>query len=121
MNNNLNFTGIIIGTIAGLILGVFGGYTAGQKSEASAADAEVASMSAMMRSDGEQMMKMGEMMMGAGTMMEESGTKYKDDVMTMMGKDLGASGMKHEADGKSMMEGSMMGMMDMEGMDHSGM
>lgn len=123
MNNNS--TSIILGVVIGLALGAFGGYAIGQKNEATVADAEVASMTAMMKSDGEQMMKMGGMMMSAGKMMEESGAKYNDEVMTMMGKDLSASGMKHQEDGQSMMSGDMMGMGDtmgdMPGMDHSKM
>lgn len=115
MNNNS--TSIILGVVIGLALGAFGGYAVGQKSMAET-EKEIAAMTSMMRSDGEQMVKMGGMMMSAGKMMEEGGAKYNDEVMLMMGKDLGASGMKHRSDGQSMMGGDMM---DMGGMDHSGM
>jgi hypothetical protein len=119
MNNNS--TGLIIGVIAGIALGGFGGYVTGQKSAASVSDVQVAEMTRMMKSDGAQMMKMGGMMMAAGTMMEERGVKISDQEMMMMGKDLSASGKKHQMDGQSMTGGDMMGMMDMPGMDHSGM
>lgn len=122
----------ILGMIVALAIGSVGGYVAGKNGADTLNAKQVAAMTMMMKDDGARMEKMGTIMMHAGGMMEERGTKYSDQEMVMMGKDLVANGKRHEADGKSMMEGDMMGMtadgamddmpgMEMEGMDHSKM
>lgn len=127
--NNAHFT---LGIILALVFGAVGGYVAGQNSARNALAPEIATMTAMMASDGERMRDAGGLMMQAGTMMQERATRTNDQDMLELGKDLSARGMRHEADGKSMMEGDMMGMtaggameempgMDMEGMDHGTM
>ena len=103
-------TKIIVGIIIGLALGGFGGYTVGQGGNTGVNSAQVQEMTDMMKDDGAQMEKMGGMMMDMGAIMEESGVKYKDDELVMKGKDLSVNGMKHQKDGKSMVEGDMMGM-----------
>ncbi|HSE34973.1 MAG TPA: hypothetical protein VLB83_02510 [Candidatus Paceibacterota bacterium] len=128
----MNNSTFLLGMVVALAIGGFGGYTMGQKGANSITAAQVQEMTNMMVADGERMKSMGTMMMQAGAMMEERGAKYRDEEMVMMGKDLSVNGKKHEADGRSMTEGDMMGMtadgamedmpgMNMEGMDHSTM
>ena len=112
-----------LGIVVALIVGGAGGYFVGQNGASTANAAQVQQMTDMMKTDGTSMEKMGGMMMQAGVLLEERGTKYSDQEMVMMGKDLRANGQKHQFDGKSMMEGDMMGMTadgnmdDMPGMD----
>lgn len=114
----MNNTTTILGIIVALAIGHASGYFFGQRGHATANTAQVTQLSDMMKADGAQMAKMGVMMMGAGAMMEERGVKFNDQEMVMMGKDLSVNGKKHEEDGRSMMGGDMMGMVDMPGMDH---
>lgn len=123
----MNNTTAILGIIVALAIGGAGGYVTGQKSANTVNTAQVQQMTDMMKSDGESAIKMGGMMMQAGSMMEEKGAKYNDQDMVMMGKDLSASGKKHQEDGQSMTKGDMMGMtaggnmQSMPGMDMGGM
>lgn len=120
-------TTTILGIIVALAIGGTGGYFAGKNGTDTSNADQVAEMAMMMKDDGTRMEKAGGMMMTAGMMMEERGTKNNDQEMVMMGKDLSASGRKHQDDGKSMVAGDMMGMTaggnmsDMPGMDMSGM
>lgn len=115
-------TTTILGIIVALAIGGPGGYFAGKNGANTLNEKQVAEMMTMMKDDGTRMEKAGGMMMAAGMMMEERGTKNNDQEMVMMGKDLSATGKKHEEDGKSMMKGDMMGMtaggnmMEMPGM-----
>jgi len=119
-----NPTGIILGVIVGVAVGGFGGYTAGHKAADGVSTKQVDEMMHMMMEDGGRMEKMGMLMVEGGTMLEERGTKLNDPEMISKGKDLKVSGEQHQKDGRSMMEGDMMGMtsdgkiMDMPGMDH---
>lgn len=118
---------MVLGVIAGLLVGGFGGYAVATNSAGKSYARETAAMMQMMMEDGARMEKMGGMMMSAGKTLQEKGAMYKDDAMVMMGKDLEANGRQHEADGRSMMNmDDMMGMTadgamdDMPGM-HTGM
>jgi hypothetical protein len=121
----MNNTTFMLGIIVALGAGALGGYTVAQNNTSAMYTTQVQEMTDMMKADGERMEKMGGMMMDAGKMMEERGVKSNDQEMMMKGKDLSVNGAKHQADGKSMTGGDMMGMTangnmdDMPGMDHS--
>ncbi len=108
MNNATTILAIIIS----LSLGGVGGYVVGQNGPSAANASQVQQMTDMMKTDGTNMEKAGGMMIQAGSVLQDRGTKYNDQEMVMMGKDLSAVGKKHQADGKSMTGGNMMGMTD---------
>lgn len=115
MHNN---TSIILGVVAGLFIGGFGGYAATKNFAGKSYEKEVAAMMLMMMEDGARMEKAGGMMIDAGKLLQKKGATYKDDAMVLMGKDLEVNGKQHQANGKSMMDmDDMMGMTADDAMD----
>lgn len=106
-------TQITIITIA-LIVGLGGGYLIGKSSANNEMNMQMSTnTSSDMTAHMESMKKMAEMMKTSGMMMQETGMKYKDDAVTIKGKDMEVVADKYmkENTATSSMDHSMPNMM----------